>query len=158
MEFSKLIADFAERFNIADLDAGDGSAMLEIDGMEISIVADEPGDALVVAGVIGDPPPENAATFADLLLQTNHDLLGTEGCGFAQNQESGAYVLILRLAQNGLDIDAFCKTLDSFVNKVESWRKLLADFRPAAQAAAEAGAEAKKEAASGFIGGGFMPV
>ena len=158
MEFSDLINGFAERFRVADLDASDGSAMLEIDGMEITIVADDPGDALVVAGVIGDPPPENAAAFAELLLQTNHDLLGTEGCGFAQNQESGAYVLVLRLAQDGLDIDAFCKTLDSFVNKVESWRKLLADFRPAAQAAAEAGAEAKKEAASGFIGGGFMPV
>ncbi len=158
MEFSDLINGFAERFRIADLDASEGSAVLEIDGMEITIVANDSGRSVVVAGVIGDPPPENAAAFADLLLQTNHDLLGTEGCGFAQNQESGAYVLILRLAQDGLDLDSFCAVLDSFVNKVESWRKLLADFRPVAQAAAEAGAEAKEEAASDFSRGGFMPV
>ena len=158
MEFSELINGFAERFGIADLDAGDGSAVLEIDGMEITIVADDSNHAVVVAGSIGDPPPENAAAFADLLLQTNHELLGTEGCGFAQNRANGAYVLILRLLYDGLDLDVFCAMLDSFVNKVETWRGLLSDFRPAAQAAAEAGAEAKAGAMSDFIGGGFMPV
>lgn len=154
MEFSELISNFAERFGIAGLDVGDGSAMLEIDGMEITIVADEPGRAIVVAGVIGEPPPENAAAFADMLLQANHDLLGSEGCGFAQNRSNGAYVLVLRLALNALDLDSFCAALDSFVTKVETWHGLLADFRPVAQAAAEI----PSEPASGYVGGGFMQV
>ena len=158
MEFSELINGFAARFGINDLDAGDGSAMLEIDGMEITIVADDPGQSIVVAGVIGDPPPENSSAFADVLLQANHDLLGAEGCGFAQNGVNGSYVLVRRIAQKDLDLDSFCAALDSFVNKVETWRRLLADFRPAAQAAAAANAEAKAEAMSDFIGGGFMPV
>ncbi len=158
MDFTELIKAFAERFGIADLDAGDGSAMLEIDGMEITIVADDSRRAIVVAGVIGEPPPENAAAFADLLLQTNHDLLGAEGCGFAQNRANGSYVLVLRLAQDGLGLDAFCSALDSFVNKVETWRGLLADFRPAAQAANAAAESARSDEGPGFIGGGFMQV
>ena len=158
MEFSELIRAFAERFGIADLDADDGSAMLEIDGMEVTIAADDSGRAIAVAGSIGNPPPENAAAFAELLLQANHDLLGAEGCGFAQNGANGAYILVLRLPQEGLDLDAFCKALDSFVNKVETWRGLLADFRPAAQAASAAEAEAKANVTSDFIGGGLMQV
>jgi hypothetical protein len=159
MEFSKLIVSFAERFGITDLDSGEDAAMLEVDGMEITIAADNPGRAIVVAGVIGDPPPENAAAFAGMLLQANHDLLGAEGCGFAQNRETGAYVLVLRLAQDSLDLDAFCSALDAFVNKVENWRNLLSDFRPAAQAAGEAReADAGVGAASGLLGGGFMQV
>ncbi len=159
MEFSKLILAFGERFGVADLDSGEDSVMLEIDGMAITITADGPGGAIVVAGAIGGPPPENAAAFADMLLQANLNLLGTEGCGFARDRETGAYVLVVRLAQDGLDLDAFCAVIEAFVNKLESWRSILVDFRPAAQAAAEIReADAGIDPARELMGGGFMQV
>ncbi len=42
-----------------------------------------------------------------------------------------------RLALPTLDSDAFDAALESLVNQAETWRRLLADFRPAAKAAAE---------------------
>ena len=42
-----------------------------------------------------------------------------------------------RLALPTLDSDAFDAALESLVNQAETWRRLLADFRPAAEAAAE---------------------
>jgi hypothetical protein len=37
------------------------------------------------------------------------------------------------------------------VNQAETWRRLLADFRPAAKAAAEAAAEEPSFGAGGFV-------
>ena len=157
MDYEELIKGFAQRFGIADLVSEDGVATLDVDGMEIVIVSDEPGRAIVLAGAIGDPPPENASAFANLLLQTNRDLLATEGCGFAQNRDTGAYVLVRRIPQGNLDLDAFCAAMDAFVNQQENWVRLLADFRPAAGAAAAAAANEEAEAPARW-NGGFMPV
>ena len=42
-----------------------------------------------------------------------------------------------RLALPTLDPDALDAVLESLVNQAETWRRLLADFRPVAKAAAE---------------------
>ena len=157
MDYEELIKGFAERFGIADLTSEDGVASVDVDGMDILMAADDPGRAIVLAGSIGEPPPENAASFATLLLQANRDLLAVGGCGFAQNRDTGAYVLLRRLARESLDLDAFCAALDDFVNKLETWTRLLADFRPAAGAAAAAAANAEAETPARWDGG-FLPV
>lgn len=148
MEFTKLIANFATRHGIADLAAYDGAAAIEVDGIAILLAA--VGGELLATAEIGEPPPEGAAAFADLLLEAN---LESEAV-FAKSQESGRYVLTRRLPLTGLDDGAFDSALEALVNRAEAWRKLLADYRPAAAAAAEAAAE--DTAAVGI--GSFMQV
>lgn len=131
MEFNELITDFASRHNVPGLAAEDGAAALDIDGIVVSLVSK--GESLTIAAEVGEPPAEGAAAFANLLLEANlqSDMV------FAKDAENGVYVAVRRLMFPALDSDAFDTTLEAFVNQTETWRRLLADFRPAAQAAAE---------------------
>ena len=131
MEFNKLIEDFAVRHKVENLVAVDGAAALDIDGIIITIVAKD--DVLTLSTEIGEPPSEGAAAFADLLLEANVQ----SGAFFAKAPEPGPYIIVRRLSLSSIDDDAFDEALESFVNQAETWRRLLADFRPVAKAAAE---------------------
>ena len=70
---------------------------------------------------------------------------------FAKAPEGETYVAVRRLALPTLDSDAFDAALEALVNQAETWRRLLADFRPAAKAAAEAAAEEPVLGVGGFV-------
>jgi hypothetical protein len=145
MDFANLISEFAERHGIADLTAEDNAAALDIDGIVVTLVSVD--DMLSISADIGEPPAEGRAGFADLLLEAN---LQAEAF-FAKDPEGGTYVIVRRLALQMLDSDAFDAALGSLVNQAETWRRLLADFRPAAQAAAEEAMENPTFGAGGFV-------
>ena len=145
MDFAKLVSDFAERHGIANLAAEDNAAALDIDGIVVTLVA--AGDALSVSADIGEPPVEGRADFAELLLEAN---LQSEAF-FSKEHKSGAYILVRRLSLPALDAESFDAALESLVNLAETWRRLLADFRPVAKAAQEASAEAPSFGAGGFM-------
>ena len=145
MEFTKLISDFAERHGIANLAAEDNAAALDVDGIVVTLVA--AGDALSVSAEIGEPPSEGRAEFAELMLEANLQ----SGAFFAKEPESGAYVLVRRLQLPALDAESFDAALEDLVNLAETWRRLLADFRPVAKAAAERVEEVPQFGASGFV-------
>ncbi len=148
MEFKQLITDFAKRHSVENLVAVDNAAALDIDGIIVTIVAKD--DALVLSADVGDPPSEGAAVFSDLLLEANMQ----SGVVFAKVPEPGQYVAVKRLQLALLDNDGFDAALEAFVNQVETWRRLLADFRPIAKTAAEGAAGEKPS----FGSSGFMPV
>ena len=145
MEFQQLIADFAERHSIANLAAEDNAAALEVDGIVITLVA--VGDALSISADIGEPPVDGRAEFAELLLEANLQ----SGAFFAKEPEGGAYVLVRRLQLPTLDAESFDAALEALVNLAETWRRLLADFRPVAKAAAERTEEFPQFGANGFV-------
>ena len=145
MDFPELISTFAERHGIADLAAEDNAAALDIDGIVVAIVA--AGDAVSISADIGEPPAEGRADFADLLLEANLQ----SDAFFAKAPESGTYVAVRRLALATLEPDAFDAALEALVNQAETWRRLLADFRPAAKAAAEAAAEEPSFGTGGLV-------
>jgi hypothetical protein len=147
MDFQQLISNFADRHSIANLAVEDDTVALDIDGIVVTIIAT--GDALSVSAEIGEPPIEGKADFADLLLEAN---LQAEAF-FAKSPENGVYILVRRLSLQTLDPESFDVALESFTNLAETWRRLLADFRPVAKAAAE-----KVEESSGFGTNGFMQV
>lgn len=147
MEFNELISDFAARHQVEGLAAEDGSAAIEVDGIAV-LLADTGGELLATAE-IGEPPPEGAAVFADLLLEANLD----SPAFFAKSKETGHYLLTNRRPLAELDGGAFDAALESFVNRAETWRRLLADFRPVAAAA-----EAEAENAAAIGTGGFLQV
>ena len=131
MEFNELIADFAKRHSVENLAAEEGTAALDIDGIVTTLV--ESGEEMTISAEIGEAPAEGKAAFADLLLAANLE----SPAFFAKTQESDQYVLVQRLQLAGIDGEAFDLTLEDFVNRVETWRKLIVDYRPVAEAAAE---------------------
>ena len=148
MEFDELLADFAKRHNVVDLVAVDGAASLDIDGIIVTIVAN--ADTLILSAEIGEPPTEGADMFSNLLLEANLQ----SGAYFAKSPEQGPYLVVRRLSLSLIDSDAFDAALEAFVNNAETWRRLLADFRPVAKAAAE---QVEVERPS-FGSNGFMQV
>ena len=145
MDFQQLIADFAERHGIENLAAEDNSAALDIDGIVVTLVA--AGDALSISAYIGEPPSEGRAEFAELMLEAN---LQSEAF-FAKGPENSTYVLVRRLQLPALDGESFDAALEALVNLAEAWRRLLADFRPVAKAAAERAEESPQFGANGFV-------
>ena len=148
MEFNQLIDEFAKRHNVENLVAVDDAAALDIDGIIVTIVAK--GGVLNFSAEIGDPPVEGAAVFSNLLLEANIQ----SGAFFAKVPDPGQYVIVQRLQLALVDEDAFDAALETFVNQTETWRRLLADFRPVAKAAAESAAAEKPT----FGSSEFMPV
>lgn len=145
MEFTELVASFAERHGIADLAADDGAAALDIDGIVVTLVGT--GDTVSLSADIGQPPADGRASFAKLLLEANlqSDIF------FAKAPESESYVAVRRLALQDLDAEAFDAALEALVNHAETWRRLLDDFRPAAEAAAAAEVESDQLNVGGFL-------
>ena len=145
MDFQQLIADFAERHSIANLAIKDNTVALDVDGIVITLVA--VGDTLLISADIGEPPSEGRAEFAELMLEAN---LQSEAA-FAKEPESGDYFLVRRLQLQMLDAESFDASLEALVNMAETWRRLLADFRPVAKAAAESTEELPQFGANDFV-------
>ncbi len=153
MELKEIVDGLASKFGIGDLAVEDGEAALEIDGMPI-LLADGKDSAIVVTGFVGDPPTEGGEQFANLLLEGTIALMDTKSAALARNPETGAYALVQRVAQDGLSLESFCEELSDFVNRLETWRTLLEDFRPAAASAKEYSAaqpDANDIAMNGFM-------
>jgi hypothetical protein len=148
MEINELIADFASRHKVDDLVAVDGAAALDIDGIIVTIVAKD--DVLTLSAEIGEPPAEGLAAFANLLLEANLQ----SGTCFAKAPDPGPYIAVRRLSLPTTDGVGFDAALETFVNTAETWRRLLADFRPMAKASAE---HSESERPS-FGSTGFMQV
>ena len=147
MDFQELISDFATRHGIGNLAAEDSAAALDVDGIVVTLVG--AGDVLSLSAEIGEPPSEGRAEFAELMLEANLQ----SDAFFAKAPESGAYVVACRLTLPTLDDESFDAVLEALVNLAETWRRLIADFRPVAQAAAE-----NVEGVPGFGTNGFMQV
>jgi len=148
MDFNELIADFAARHGVDDLTVVDNAAALDIDGTTVLLVSN--GDVLTVSAEVGEPPVDGAAAFTNLLLEANMQ----SDFFFAKATGTENYIIVRRLPLVSLDAASFDQTLEAIVNQAETWRRLLADFRPAAKAAAE---RAESESPS-FGSSGFMQV
>ena len=137
MEFKELITSFGEKNGIEGLSADDGTLSLDIDGMTVEIFHNEEDATIFLCSVVGEPPAEGQERFSALLLQANFLFRGTDGATLSQNPDTKEYALVRVLSLPLLDLDSFSAALEKFVNGVESWKKLLADFRPIVEDAAK---------------------
>ena len=117
----------------------------DIAGIPVLIAAD--GDEVAMISEIGEPPAEGAAAFANLLLEASFE----SEAFFAKNNGTDQYIAVRRLPLAALDSAAFDTALESLVNLAETWRRLLADFRPAAEAAAKENADRPAFGSGAFL-------
>ena len=133
MELSEIMEQFAQKIGLADFapDA-DGSYRLAIDDMTVSFVEEGESRTLATYAEIGDLPPEGVTALYRVLMEAMFMGQATGGSAFSVEPNSGKIFLHRVDSLAALDADAFSAMLEKFVNVLEQWRKLIADFRPVA--------------------------
>ncbi len=130
MTFTELMEAFGKSIGAELPPLEDGSVMLEIDDMPVVIQEIAALNAVVMMAPIGTPPPENQEPLLTALLNANHLFLGTGGGTLSRDPESGMFCLCRILPLVAIEIDAFTAAMESFMNVMETWKKLIADYRP----------------------------
>ncbi|MBP5640897.1 MAG: type III secretion system chaperone [Victivallales bacterium] len=130
MDYNELIEGFAAKFGVGGLTVKDGITALNFDGMTVEIVHNEVDHSVLFYGVVGQGPTDDIPKYNAFLLQANFLFQGTGGATLAQNPKTKDYVLVRAFPLEYMDTDAFIAVLEAFVNGLERWRKLLADFNP----------------------------
>ena len=158
MTFDDLMNEAGRKLGV-ELVTHDGMTRLTIDDMEVSVLEIVALDAVALSGVIGEPPPQGLAPqgLAPLyraMLEANFNFAGTAGATLSVSPEDGALTLARLVPLACLDADAFLSILEGFVNVLEAWRKIVADYRP------DATGEAPPAPSAGApqISDGFLPV
>lgn len=158
MEFTELMRKFAEKVGIADLPVSeDGVCRVEIDGMNVSFIEVPETRQLVTWAEVGEPPPEGRERLYRVLMESMYMGKATGGSTFSIDSETGLVHLFRLDPLPLLDLDTFTPMLERFVNVLEEWRKIVADYRGVASQLEKAAAT--EEVATRQMGAnGFMQV
>ena len=84
------------------------------------LITEAEEDALLVSGLVGEPPPEGCEAFCNLMLEANSGFFDTAPCTLARNPESGCYMLRKRFAKASLDPESFAQELAAFADTLAS--------------------------------------
>ena len=150
MTFEELISGLGSKIGV-ELTSDDGSCVINVDDMVVTLMSLPDSDRLAVHGEIGDPPPEGLEQLLSAMLEANHLFAGTAGATISRDHETGRFHLCRQEPLAILNADTLAAILQSFVNTLEIWRKAIASYRPVAKSAAEGTDEAPQFGATGFV-------
>lgn len=137
MYANELMTCLAERAGI-ELELGESSAChLECDGLFVSIDHFQELDCFTFTADLGEPPPERLDALYAAMLEGNHLFAGTAGSTLARDSQTGHCTLCRMLPIAQLDGEMFVKAFEQFLNTAETWARIIADFRSAAQIPAD---------------------
>ncbi len=150
MTFEELISGLGSKIGV-ELTSDDGSCVINVDDMVVTLMSLPDSDRLAVHGEIGDPPPEGLEQLLSAMLEANHLFAGTAGATISRDHETGRFHLCRHEPLAILDADSLAALVESFVNTLGIWRKAIASYRPDAKSAAEGADEAPQLGANGFF-------
>lgn len=156
MQFSDIFSIFAERYGVSGIEPDEnGGCSLGIDDMTVSFMPVPGSDKLLTYSELAEVPSEKPEMLFSAMLQANYLYQGTGGASFAQDPETKKIFLNRYDDLRFMDSDGFCTMLENFVNLVETWRKMIADYCPD-----EADTSAVEDAlpSSAFGNSGFLSV
>jgi len=156
MEFKDLIDALGKKLGLELEVSAEGDCTLGVDDMTLTIQHLEEVDVVAVWGKIASAPPQGQEQLYAAMLEANHLFKGTGGATISREQDSGDFFLCRVDEMKSLDSDQFVDRLERFVNTLEAWQKLVADYRPDLAGASYATSEA--EPGVGLGGGMFMSV
>jgi len=149
MQISELLSGLAAEAGLPELVPDEnGVVSLDVDGMVVIISAEADGSVVVVRGDAGYPPPDAEASLRKMLLDANMAMSSVSGCYFASDADSGRIALVASERLSCITIPDFISRMDSFLNTLETWRKVIADFRVAADSAPESAPKADESESS----------
>lgn len=153
MEFNELIKGLGEKLGL-ELPPQDDMCVLGIDDMQVTLQALNEVDLLSTYGEIGEPPPQGLEQLLTAMLNANHLFQGTAGATISRDPESGKFYLCHCETLSMMTVERLMESLEKFVNVLETWRKLVEDYRPS-ETTAEGSSDMEPPP---FGGNGFMAV
>lgn len=159
MELQELMNGLAAACGMDGLAAdADGAYRLNFDDMEVSFKSVGSRQFVVWAEVC-ELPPEGRERLYRLLMEAMFLGQATGGAMFSIESKSGKVHLQRIEFLSALDVEAFNGLVEKFVNVLEEWRKIVADFRPVAEDLERKTAEESEAGRQAGMGlGGFMQV
>lgn len=159
MDSTELIKGFGEKLGIEFNPDADGAIAFEVDGMSVAVNPLAQLDSIALTGDLGEPPPEQLENLYKAMLQAQYLFQDTFGATISLNPESNHFMLCKAMSCKVLDVDSFFAEVENFVNTLETWSKLVENYRGAV--IAKGATDATEEApaiAPGLGTNGFMAV
>ena len=129
MELKDLMEAFGAAFGLANLKPDEtGIYNVKIDDMKVSFASDPDSPRLVTWGEVGELPPEGREKLYRVLLESMYMGKATGGATFSIEEGTDKLVFHRTDPLVTLDFEAFAAMLDTFVNILEKWRGILANF------------------------------
>lgn len=140
MRLNELIGDLETRTG-SHFPVEDGLCAISIDDMPVTIQEIDEIGVISTYGEIGEPPPQGLEKLYEAMLSANYLFQATNGSTISLDPERNRFFLCRVDYSELLDGDKFCVMLEQFINTLETWRKILADYRPVSETAATAAPE-----------------
>lgn len=132
MTYDELLKSFGEKLGgglVFEPDEA-GAVTLSVDGMPVTILGLEEVGQVVLTGVVGETPPEDRMErLYKALLQANHNFAATAGATMSVDPADDRISLCKALPLALADAESFFAEVERFVNTLETWRKIVSDFR-----------------------------
>ena len=158
MDFSEWMEGFGSGFGLDGFAPNkDGVYRVDIDGMEISFAELADPSRVLMWAKVCEPPEKGQELLYRVMLEAMFMGQATGGGGFSVDTESGGVFLQRTDPLATFSLEAFNATLERFVNILEQWRSVVADFEPVAGVIEAARREADEETRR-MGSGGFMQV
>lgn len=136
MEFGELVSGLSRRLGI-ELAVENGICSIDIDGMVVNLHDISELGVIFFQAEIGEAPPQGLEPLLVSMLEANHLFQATGGATISRDPETGRFHLCRCAEAANLDVGRFSELLEKFVNVLEIWRKMLADYRPEERTVAE---------------------
>lgn len=160
MDLKEIMAAFAAESGIESLVADENGAYhLCIDEMSVSFMENPESRRLATWAEVCHVPSEGRERLYQVMMEAMFMGSATGGAMFSV-EPGGATIFLQRVdSLETMDIDGFKAMLELFINVLEEWRKLAADFRDIAPELDSVQQEAAEESRQLGLGtGGFMQV
>ena len=154
MEASETIKAFCGKVGIAYEPDKYGTCSFEADGLRVAVTDVREIDSIGLVGDLGEPPPERLENLYKMMLEANHLLGGTGGATLSLNPDNGRFSLCQFFQCRTTDADALYSEIERFVCTLETWTKVIGDFRDVLSSVPQA----KDASAGGLSSGGLISV
>jgi len=122
MQYGELMAAFAAKFGISEVNAGEGAVVLDFNGIPVSFVEDKLSDSLFIHALIGEEPDFGDGTLATEALKANAVLRESAGAALCRDVETEKYAAVQSLPLASLDVDSLSAAVDGIVALAAEWR------------------------------------
>ena len=128
MTFDELLKALGDQLGI-ELTQDDGTCALQVDDMEVRIHHLAQADLLLLDAEVGAPPPQGLDGLHQTMLNANYLHAGTGAATLSRKSDDGTYHLQQADWLGRLDGASLADALERFIDTLEMWRRLLADYR-----------------------------
>ena len=154
MEASETIKAFCGKVGIAYEPDKYGTCTFKADGLCVAVTDVREIDSIGLVGDLGEPPPERLENLYKMMLEANHLLGGTGGATLSLNPDNGRFALCQFFQCRTTDADVLYSEIERFVCTLETWTKVIGDFRDVLPSVPKAG----EDASDGLPKSGFISV